>query len=228
MGDIPIVSLDKIYLSDENVIFLDCTRLDGSDGLVSRINPSDISNVDNQIKVISDILRDSGQNQIVLADDVVFSGSVLKTITNKFRNNQVEVVGVRTPVSTVEAYEYFNNVMPLGLRCEYLLGKDFIDQICERDFYFGVAQSGISIIDSEGNISKAPYFKPYGNPIERASIPNEYENYFSDGCIARSLGIWSEIEKLSNRQIFIRDLPEKINLTNSDEEVVKVLKKGRK
>ena len=70
--------------------------------------------------------------------------------------------------------------MPLGIKCDYLLGKDVIDQICERDFYFGIAQSGISIKNSNGLVFKAPYFKPYGNPIERASIPSEYEKYFSE------------------------------------------------
>lgn len=229
MGDIPIVSLDKIYLSpdEQNIIFLDCTRLDGSENLVSRINVNDFTDVDKQVKIIAKNLRNIGQTQIILADDVVFSGSVLKSIIRKFRQNQIEVMGIRTPVSTVEAYEYFNNVMLLGLSCGCLLEKDCIDQICERDFYFGVAQSGISIVNDDGKVYKAPYFKPFGNPIERASIPNEYENFFSDGCLNRSLSLWSEIERLSNRKILIKDLPEKINLTNDDEQVVKVLKRGR-
>lgn len=228
LGNIPIVSLDKIYLSNEDAIFLDCTRLDKSEDLISRINPSDINNVDNQIKIISDKLKEIKQNQIVLADDVVFSGSVLRTITNKFKNNQIEVIGVRTPVSTNEAYDYFNSKMPLGLRCVYLMGKDFIDQICERDFYFGIAQSGISVKNSDGEIFKAPYFKPYGNPIERASIPSQYERYFSIRCIERSLDLWLEIEKLSNREIFMRSLPEKINLTENNQRVVEVLENSVK
>ncbi len=192
------------------------------------MNPNDSTAVDKQIEIISNDLKSVNQTRIVLADDVVFSGSVLKTIISKFKNNQIEVIGVRAPVSAVEAYEYFDRLLPLGLKCEYLLEKDFIDQICERDFYFGVAQSGISIKNSDGKIYKAPYFKPFGNPIERASIPSEYESLFSEGCIDRSIGLWSEIERLSDKEIFMRDLPEKINLTTDDEQVVKVLKKGRK
>ena len=228
-GGIPIVSLDKVYLTsdEENVIFLDCTRLDGSENLVSRKDANDFTSVDMQIALISKKLNDSNQTRIILTDDVVFSGSVLRTITNKFRSNQIEVIGIRTPVSTIEAFEYFNSVMPLGLKCGYLLENGFIDQICERDFYFGIAQSGISIKDKDGNISKAPYFKPFGNPIERASIPNEYESFFSEGCIDRSLSLWNEIERLSNKKILIRELPEKINLTASEDEVVRVLKRGR-
>ena len=44
-------------------------------------------------------------------------------------------------------------------------------------------------------IVKAPYFLPFGNPIERASIPKEYEKYFSNSCINRSILLWQEIER---------------------------------
>ena len=56
----------------------------------------------------------------------------------------------------------------------------------------------------------------------------EYEKYFSEGCINRSLYLWQEIERLSGKNIYMRDLPEKINYTNNDDLVIKVLKKGRK
>jgi hypothetical protein len=54
---IPIVSLDRIYLdtNNESIIFLDCTRLDNSKDLVSRIAPEDKNSVDRQIKQISEL-----------------------------------------------------------------------------------------------------------------------------------------------------------------------------
>ena len=102
-----------------------------------------------------------------------------------------------------------------------------IDQVCERDFYFGIAGSGIMIKTKEG-LFKSPYFKPYGNPNERASIPIEYENYFSKGCLERSIYLWEEIDKLKNNKTIIKELPEKIINTNGNEEVVKTLKKELK
>ena len=38
MVDIPIVTLDRIYIEpdDENIYFLDCTRVNGSKDLISR------------------------------------------------------------------------------------------------------------------------------------------------------------------------------------------------
>ncbi len=102
-----------------------------------------------------------------------------------------------------------------------------MDQICERDFYFGIPGSGISL-KKDTQVYKAPYFLPYGNPVERASIPEEYAKYFSDTCIKRSIKLWEEIENLSKRKLLIKDLPEKINNTDPNEEIIKTLKKGIK
>ena len=229
MGVIPIVSLDKIYLNEdeENVIFLDCTRLNGSSKLVSRNNSNDFSSVDEQVKKISEKLKVMGLNQIILVDDVVFSGSVLSSVIELFKNNGISVIGIRSAVATTNSFKRFNNKLGLGLKCKYLLGEEVIDQICERDFYFGIPQSGISILE-DSVIYKAPYFKPFGNPVERASIPKEYEDYFSKGCLKRSIWLWNEIERLSDKSFYISDLPEVIFNTSSDEKIVKVLKKGIK
>lgn len=229
MGVIPIVSLDKIYLNEdeENVIFLDCTRLNGSSKLVSRNNSNDFSSVDEQVKKISEKLKVMGLNQIILVDDVVFSGSVLSSVIELFKNNGISVIGIRSAVATTNSFKRFNNELGLGLKCKYLLGEKVIDQICERDFYFGIPQSGISILE-DSVIYKAPYFRPFGNPVERASIPKEYEVSFSEGCLKRSIWLWNEIEKLSGKSFYISDLPEVIFNTSSDEKIVKVLKKGVK
>lgn len=228
IGGIPIVSLDSVYLdsNDKDIIFLDCTRLDGSSDLVSRINPNDKDSVNRQIKSISDLLKKNGSTSIILADDVVFSGSVLRSVSSIFRKNGINVVGIRACVSTDSAYSEFSK-LPLGIKCGCLMGPNVIDQICERDFYFGVAQSGISV-NKDGVIYKAPYFKPFGDPVERASIPEENSDTFSKNCIIRSLALWDRIEKLSGREILIKDLPEVIQNTNDNSGVCKTLRKELK
>ena len=225
IGGIPIVSLDSVYLdsNDKDIIFLDCTRLDESNDLVSRINPNDKDSVSKQIKSISDDLKKNGTTSIVLVDDVVFSGSVLRSVSSLFKKNGINVVGIRACVSTDSAYLEFSK-LPLGIKCGCLMGPDVIDQICERDFYFGVAQSGISV-NRDGIIYKAPYFKPFGDPVERASIPEENSDIFSKNCIIRSLALWDRIERLTGREILIRDLPEVIQNTDSNVGVCKTLKK---
>ncbi len=163
---------------------------------------------------------------IFLVDDVVYSGNVLKNIIMQFKENGINVLGIRTSLATEESYEYFNQNLREGLKCGCLMGKDVIDQICERDFYFGIVQSGISTLQSNGKISKSPYFRPFGNPIQRASIPKKFEKIFSNGCILRSMYLWKCIEENSKRKLYIKDLPEKITNTNENERILDVLRKG--
>ena len=79
---IPIISLDKIFIKENNKdkYFLDCTRLDGLNRLVSRNNPNDLYSVKKEILLLSDYLKQNNIKEIILLDDVVFSGNVLKSI----------------------------------------------------------------------------------------------------------------------------------------------------
>ena len=87
--DIPIVSLDKIYIKpdNKNIFYLNCTRLDNSDTVLTRRG----SSLDEQIV---DLVMNLPDNKIVLADDVVFSGNVLRTIISKFNKLDVQVIGI--------------------------------------------------------------------------------------------------------------------------------------
>lgn len=230
LGDYPIVSLDKIYLNIDNefIYFLDSTRLNGETNLVSRTNMNDLESVDKQIKRLSMYFKSLNLTKIIIADDVLFSGSVLREVIKKFKNNNIDVVGVRCCISSIEGYEYFNQTLPLGVKCDYILGKTTIDQICERDFYFGIVGSGIATKTEEGTIKKAPYFYPFGDPVERASIPKKDATTFSNSCLNRSIKLWEEIERLSNKTFKIEDLPEEIINTQSNNGVTYTLKKGIK
>lgn len=224
-----IISLDKIYLdcNSNNIMFLDCTRLDGSSSLVSRKNMNDKKSVVTQIMNLSNYLKRVGIKEILLADDVVFSGNVLRKIITIFNYFGIKVIGIRSCISTEKSYKYFNEILPLGLKCGILMSVNVIDQICERDFYFGIAQSGISYIDKDGLVYKAPYFIPFGNPEVRASIPKKDVVNFSKDCLERSINLWEEIEILSDKEIRLDDLPEKI-INCENDRVVRVLKKELK
>ena len=173
------------------------------------------------------MLKSINQKEIILADDVVFSGSVLRSIIQLFKENNIVVIGISTAIARKDSYDYFNSTLKLGINTNFLMEKDVIDQICERDFYFGIAGSGISV-QTNTQVVKAPYFLPFGNQIERASIPQNAATYFSNSCITRSILLWQEIEKLSKRKIYIKDLPEQIQNTSPNDEVIKTLKKGLK
>ena len=217
--NIPIVTLDKIYLEpdEQYIFFLDCTRVNGTNEIVSRKSES----LDSQIKRITEVLP---SKEIILADDVVFSGSVLRSIIKRFRDYGIKVVGIISSICSYEGYEYFNKSLKYGIKTKVLMLEDVIDQICERDFYFGVAGSGIMISTGDG-MYKAPYFKPYGNPYERASIPLEYVDFFSRGCLERSLYLWEDMDNIRDSKTKILELPERIINTKENDEVVKTLKK---
>ncbi len=206
--------MDKIYLDQkDNVFFLDCTRVNGTNEIIPRLE----IDIDTQIENISKYVG----REIILADDVVFSGGVLLNIINRLKKYNISVVGIICSVSTYSGYAKFNEMLKYGLKTNYLMSDDVIDQVCERDFYFGIAGSGIMI----DKIYKAPYFLPFGNPNERASIPKCYEREFSLGCLRRSLRLWEEIEYLSSKKIYMKDLPERIINTSTEDRVVKILKK---
>lgn len=217
--NIPIVTLDKIYLEpdEQYIFFLDCTRVNGTNEIISRKSES----LDSQIKRITEVLP---SKEIILADDVVFSGSVLRSIIKRFSDYGIKVVGIISSICSYEGYEYFNKSLKYGIKTKVLMLEDVIDQICERDFYFGVAGSGIMISTGDG-MYKAPYFKPYGNPYERASIPLEYVDFFSRGCLERSLYLWEDMDNIRDSKTKILELPERIINTKENDEVVKTLKK---
>ncbi len=219
---IPIVTLDKIYLKpdDKNVFFLDCTRVNGSNQLITRRG----EDIDLEIrKLVSKIKC----KNVILADDVIFSGSVLKTIIDKLNKNGINVVKIISSISTIDGYDNLSKITKYGVDTCYLMNDEVIDQICERDFYFGIAGSGIMEKDENGYYKK-PYFIPFGNPNERASIPKEKELVFSDGCLERSIEMLKELESNSGKEILMCDLPEKIYNTEPQERVVKRLVKERK
>lgn len=217
--NIPIVTLDKLFIKtdEKDIYFLDCTRINGSNEIIARQSES----LTMQIQRLVNSLNDK---EVILADDVVFSGEVLKNIINRFNILGIKVVGIISSICTRRAFIYFNNNLKYGIRTNYILEDCVIDQICERDFYFGIAGSGIMINTNKG-FYKAPYFEPYGNPYERASIPKEYANRFSKGCLERSIYLWEEIEKLKKSVILMNELPERIINTESKQEVVKTLRK---
>jgi len=216
--NIPIVTLDKIFVQpdEKNIYFLDCTRINNSNEIVGRKN----QNIDKQIENLAKVLP----NKIILMDDVIFSGNVIRYIIERFYIKRIEVVSVYSSICSNNAYSYFNTKLKYGVKTNYLMMYDVIDQVCERDFYYGIAGSGI-MISINNNLYKMPYFKPFGKPYERASIPNAYEKYFSYGCLNRSIYLWDEIDMKLGRNTLNYELPEKIVNVNEYEEVVKTLKK---
>ena len=218
---IPVVTLDKIYIKpdEKNIFFLDCTRVSGTDEIIARKDES----VDDQITRIANSLP---SKEILLADDVVFTGRVLNTLIEKFKEKGITVVGIVAGISSWKAFIKYNKELRLGIETNFLMAEKVKDQICERDFYLGVAGSGIML--SKESKEKQPYFIPFGDPKTRASIPERSVRKFSIGCIERSIRLWEDIDSQRGTETLMSELPEKIAGTNDKDPVVKTLRRTLK
>lgn len=105
--------------------------------------------------------------------------------------------------------------------------SNVLDEVCERDFYFGIAQSGQSELQPDNTVLKRPYFSPFGLPVESASVPEDKAAEFSKECLECSYELWQEIQKQSNRVVTNEDLPEGIfNTPSQPFEILPVLKEA--
>lgn len=95
--------------------------------------------------------------------------------------------------------------------------SNVLDEVCERDFYFGLAQSGQSTLLPNNTVVKSPYFSPFGSPVESASVPEDKADDFSRECIECSVELWDEMQKQTGRTLTSKDLPENIANTPYNE-----------
>ena len=227
-GKYPIVSMDQIYIDCDNkdIYSLDVTRVTGSKEMVSRADPLDKDSVRKQVSKIANMLKANKQDSIILLDDVIFSGSVIDYISKLFSEYNIKVIGAGAAISSNEAYNRFST-LDKKVKCEFLMMNNVIDEICERDFFYGIPQSGMVKVEN-GIAFKAPYVLPFGDPVARASCPESKKGYLSKELIQLSLMFWEETQRLSNKIIMNYELPERILNTDINESVVKTLKKELK
>ena len=99
------------------------------------------------------------------------------------------------------------------------------DEICKRDFFACVPMSGRMLIDNEGVVWSAPYFKPFGDPQKWASIPESAVAEFSKFALKQSILLWQKVEDLSQATISTNIVPRKIRELEKEICVVQALKK---
>ena len=219
-ADMPIVSLDRIYVDkeDKNIVgFLDTTRsVDtnlNSTGLVSRNTVS----IDAQIKNLSG--QYSGQT-IALIDDVIFGGNTMIELIDKFQNQGVTVSRVIAGIAIQEGIDLLNTkqVEVLSL----LTYPNVVDEICERDFIPGTPESGRTIL-IKGKRYGAPYLLPFGKPGSWASIPENKEKDFSLFCLSQSENLWKRIERESASTVPTKALSKPIYGLSEEASVARAL-----
>ena len=146
--------------------------------------------------------------EISLIDDVVFSGSLICKVADALREKGVIVKEVLAGVAVKENLDVITST-GIEVKGGFYI-SNVLDEVCERDFYFGIAQSGQSSLQRDGKVLKQPYFMPFGLPVESASVPEGKASEFSRECLECSYELWKEIQKQSNRVVTNEDLPESI------------------
>lgn len=206
-GLLPI-SLDRVYYSTfPNIDIARRVDIDKQDkGLGKR---ADAISLLEQFKR----LRSLGVGEVVLVDDVIFTGDLIRRISSVMEGFGLKVKAVCTGIGVGEGIDALKNGGQ-EVRCVRSYA-DVIDEICERDFYPGVPLSG-RLVRANGNIG-APYILPFGNPGKWASIPEEWQLTFSRFCIERTIKLFEAIEEKSGREVKCSDLDRKVISLPKDE-----------
>lgn len=191
------VALDRAYLQAKWQLDLArCVDADGKDcGLRHRFGAKPFWE---QCK----ILRDNGLTEIVLVDDVIFSGDMISRMIDCFSRFGIKVPVVCAGVGIGQGIARLDQ-----LRCQVhcvRVYSEVIDQVCERDFYPGVPFCGRLLVGSQ-NIG-VPYILPFGNPHQWASVPIYHQVAFSQFCVRQTISLFEAIEQSSNRVIRCSDL----------------------
>lgn len=143
-----------------------------------------------------------GSSEVVLVDDVLFTGSFIEQVISDFLKSGIKILLICVGIGIAEGICRINR---LGYEIHYVyLYENVIDEICERDFYPGVPLAGRVLVGQQ-NVG-VPYMLPWGNPGEWASIPDEYVVPLSKFCLSQTIKLFKEIEKSSNKIVTCADL----------------------
>lgn len=201
------VSLDKSYhISIHNLEIARFVDIDNNDiGLRKRPCTDSIII---QFKKLQQELRNK---EIVLVDDVIFSGNLLERVGDICTKMGIKVSAIHGGIGIEDGIKKLRSAGH-SIQCVRTY-EAVIDEICERDFYPGIPLSGRSVLiqrNINGDNFGAPYILPFGNPGKWASIPIKWQKPLSKFCIEQTIKLFKAIEKSSNKIIQYSDIDRKI------------------
>ncbi|MFA5184062.1 MAG: hypothetical protein WC456_00885 [Patescibacteria group bacterium] len=203
---LPIVSLDRVYLPSLCAAYhpLELTRAVGQANQDLGLRPR--AGAPNLIQQLAS-LSVSGQTEVALVDDVIFSGDLLFKVITVLERRGIRVGGIYAGVGIAEGLEKIAR-LNVPVSCAFVYDQ-VVDEVCERDFYPGVPLAGRLLVGS--NNVGIPYILPDGQPGRWASIPEERQSSFSKFCWQQTSDLFSAIEECSGWPVLIRDLGRSIS-----------------
>lgn len=215
----PILSLDEVHSKNNALVddYIPLTRsINESFTSIGYRNRHTGESLDKTIGNIAQPYR--GQN-VVLFDDVLFSGGSILEVIRQLSLHDVTVQSI-FPVIAIK--DGIINLQKQGIDVYPAIAYDQVaDEICFRDFCLGAPFSGRSLQKSDGTLEGVPYSKPLGMPEIWASIPESFVTQFSDNCLDMSFAIWDQIEKENGCKIKVSQLQRPIYGVDSDAYVTK-------
>lgn len=197
------VSLDRVYYPTNPGI--DLTRTVGFEGEDRGLEPRFGSKpLDQQIEDI----KQTDAREIVLIDDVIFSGGLASRMIDLLDQNGIRTAFVCAGIAIGEGVDRLRQKGIETSSVRYY--EEVIDQVCERDFYPGVPFSGRTFSRTLDWVwpydMGLAYIMPDGNPVQWASIPEEQSARFSRECLERTENLYRAIEACSGQPIAVKDL----------------------
>ena len=176
---LPIASLDDRYVTSADGWIGMSRGVDGNlndIGYLPRVGYLSIARQLDEIASIGD--------EIVVVDDVVFSGEMICKLKEELQKRNVKIGAVACGILIGEGAEKLQDA---GINIEAVRVFDEVDdELCERDFAV-VAGSGRRVKSPAVN---ALYIcNEFGKPTEWASIPSPYVNEFAYNSYIRSKGL---------------------------------------
>lgn len=206
-SSLPAVSLDEVYLKGRPMRLRLTRTVDeflGDSGIESRFPETQSPEV--QITRIASALKKNGHRDIVLVDDVIFSGALIEDVCAALGYHNINVRCVCAGIGIAQGVGRLASPYR-SVQCvrsyEYV-----IDQICERDFYPGVPFSGRTLraLRSRGRSVGVPYFHREDKLQEWASIPSRLWDEFSRMCISQTIDLFEAIGEMSGRPVRVSDI----------------------
>lgn len=194
----PVISIDRAYC--QGGFQLDITRLVTAElcDVGEGPRPGCAPVVEQIIR-----LREHGLTDVVLVDDVIFSGGCVRRVTQLLKEHSIRVVGA---IAGIVVGDGRNALKAAGIETRWVhFYSEAVDQVCQRDFFPGVPFSGRTVVGRTRDTG-APYVLPYGDPIKWASIPKERMARFSHFCTWQNMRLWEAIGRASGRPVLCKDV----------------------
>lgn len=214
-SSLPVISLTSLLKEPDafgTLAFSRTLRADGEQNgqLVLRsagYMPRDPNgpSLEQQMETISKKLKDAEQNQVALADDVVYSGGTLLRYINLLKDKGIEVKKIIA--SVVASKDVLDRFESLGI--EVVSGRKFsnvVDEVCMRDFVIAAPDGGRKIITFTGKTVTGPYVRPCGDPENWASVSPDHAASFSQTCHKSAHHIWEGVKKPDGKPVTFGDV----------------------